>query len=191
TGIGSYISLVLASFMCAIELGLSGAVPIAISIPAMVYWHLLIGIGEAIISALIIFYIYKVKPDLITTESIMVNKLISVNISKYKRPIISILTIIGTLILSISVGFTIGFLSNAPDGLERVLIDQNGEEWVKNLMSPWVPLLSWISNDYVAAIIGIILSIVIMISVFYLIVKYKKRNLTRITNSTKVKEIVK
>ncbi|MFX1321859.1 MAG: energy-coupling factor ABC transporter permease [Promethearchaeota archaeon] len=68
TAIGSYIAIVLASLICGIELGLSGEIPLKIAIPAMVYWHIFIGIGEAIISALIIFYIYKTKPDFITTE---------------------------------------------------------------------------------------------------------------------------
>ncbi|MHA1488082.1 MAG: energy-coupling factor ABC transporter permease [Promethearchaeota archaeon] len=71
TAIGSYIAIVLASFICGVEIGISGNIPIEIAVPAMVYWHLLIGIGEAIISALIVFYIYKVKPDLITTVKIM------------------------------------------------------------------------------------------------------------------------
>jgi len=176
TAIGSYIAIILASFICGIELGIAGAVPIEIAIPTMVYWHLLIGIGEALISALIIFYIYRVKPDFITTESIMINKTISLNISKYKKPIISVLAVIGTLILMIAVGFGIGILSDAPDGLERVLIDQNGESWLDNLISPWIPLLSWITNDYGAAILGIVLSVVIMSSIFYLIIRNKKRN---------------
>ena len=183
TAIGAYISIILAAFICAIELGVSGAVPYGIAIPAMVYWHLLIGIGEAIISSLIIFYIYRVKPDLITTESIMMRKVISVNTSKYRKPLVSVLAVIGTLMLMITVGFTIGILSNAPDGLERVLINQNGEEWLENLVSPLVPLLSWITNDYGAAILGIVLSIAIMTSAFYLIVKYKKRNMMKITES--------
>ncbi len=68
TAIGSYIAIVLASFIAAIEIGISGAIPMEIAIITMVYWHLLIGIGEAVISALIIYYIYKTKPDLITTE---------------------------------------------------------------------------------------------------------------------------
>ena len=68
TAIGSYIAIVLASLICGIELGFSGEIPFKIAIPAMVYWHIFIGIGEAIISALIIFYIYKTKPDFITTE---------------------------------------------------------------------------------------------------------------------------
>ena len=71
TAIGSYISIVLASFICGIEIGISGTIPIEIAVPAMVFWHILIGIGEAIISALIVFYIYKTKPDFITTESIL------------------------------------------------------------------------------------------------------------------------
>jgi cobalt/nickel transport system permease protein len=175
TAFGSYIAIVLASFICAIELGIAGVVPIEIAIPALVYWHLLIGIGEAIISALIIFYIYRVKPEFITTESIMMNKTISLNFNKYKKPIISVLTVIGALMLMIAVGFAIGILSDAPDGLERVLVDQNGESWLDNLISPWIPLLSWITNDYGAAILGIVLSVSIMATTFYLIIRYKKR----------------
>jgi len=176
TAIGSYIAIVLASFMCGIELGLAGAVPLGIAIPAMVYWHILIGIGEAVISALIVFYIYRVKPDLITTESYMENKVILFNITKYKKPIISIVVVVGGLLLMIAVGFTIGILSDAPDGLERVLIDQHGESWLENLVSPWIPLLSWITSDYGAAIVGIVLSVTLISSAFYLIVRYKKKN---------------
>jgi len=71
TGIGSYIAIVLAAFIAGVQIGLSGAIPLEVAIPAMVYWHLIIGIGEGIISALIISFIYKVKPDLITTEAML------------------------------------------------------------------------------------------------------------------------
>ncbi len=93
---------------------------------------------------------------------------------RYKWPIITVLVIIAALMLVLATGFTIGFLSENPDGLERVLIDIHGEEWLENLISPWVPILSWITNDYVAGIIGIILSITLMTGVFYLISKKKK-----------------
>lgn len=71
TGIGSYIAIILAAFACAIEIGIGGAIPVAIIIPAMVFWHLFIGIGEAIISALIVRFIYKAKPELIITEEML------------------------------------------------------------------------------------------------------------------------
>ncbi|MEJ2296749.1 MAG: energy-coupling factor ABC transporter permease, partial [Candidatus Lokiarchaeota archaeon] len=69
TAIGSYIAILLAASVCGVELGLAGAIPMGIAISTMVFWHIFIGIGEAVISGLIIFYIYKVKPDLIITES--------------------------------------------------------------------------------------------------------------------------
>jgi len=68
TAIGAYIAIVFAAFICAVEIGIGGLIPMEIVIPAMVFWHLLIGIGEAIISGLIVWVIYKAKPELITTE---------------------------------------------------------------------------------------------------------------------------
>jgi cobalt/nickel transport system permease protein len=68
TGIASYIAIVLAAFTCGVEIGLGGVIPMEIIVTAMVFWHLIIGIGEAVISALIVLFIYKVKPDLIITK---------------------------------------------------------------------------------------------------------------------------
>jgi len=99
-----------------------------------------------------------------------------VEISRYKWPLITVIVVIAALMFVIAVGFTIGFLSENPDGLERVLIDINGEEWLENLISPWIPILSWVTNDYVAGIIGVVLSIAIMTGVFYLITYLKKRD---------------
>ena len=101
-------------------------------------------------------------------------------INRNKGPIIVILIVITTLMFAIAVGFTIGFLSNDPDGLERVIIDYYGEDWLENLFSPWIPILSWLNNDYVAGIVGVVLSIGVMMTVFYLITRYKKRKLVKL-----------
>ena len=71
TAIGAYIAIVLAAFICGIELSFNNAISFQVAVPAMVFWHLFIGIGEAVISALIVYYIYRVKPDFITTEAIL------------------------------------------------------------------------------------------------------------------------
>lgn len=71
TAIGSYITIVFASFICGIEISIGGIVPIDIAIFSMVFWHLIIALGEGVISALIVYYIYKTKPEFITTESVM------------------------------------------------------------------------------------------------------------------------
>lgn len=99
-----------------------------------------------------------------------------VELSRYKWPLITVVVVVSSLMFVIAVGFTIGFLSENPDGLERVLIDINGEEWLENLISPWIPILSWVTNDYVAGIIGVVLSIAIMTGVFYLITYLKKKD---------------
>ena len=97
--------------------------------------------------------------------------------NRYKWPIITIIIVVAGLMLVIAVGFTIGFLSENPDGLERVLIDYYGEEWLENLFSPWTPFLSWITNDYVAGIIGVVISVAVLMGTFYLITRLKKRKL--------------
>ena len=71
TAIGSYIAIVVAAFFAGVEIGIGGAIPINVIVPVMVFWHLLIGIGEAIISALIVYFIYKVKPEFIMTEELL------------------------------------------------------------------------------------------------------------------------
>jgi hypothetical protein len=83
------------------------------------------------------------------------------------------LLILVILLVMIFIGYPLGILTEDPDGLERVLIDQNGESWLEGLTSVWIPFLSWIENNYIAAIIGVLLSVIIIFSVFKLI-SYKK-----------------
>ncbi|TFG21930.1 MAG: hypothetical protein EU529_12140 [Promethearchaeota archaeon] len=98
-----------------------------------------------------------------------------VELERYKWPIISIIVIIGVLMLMIAIGFMLGILSEDPDGLERALIDIRSEEWLEGLASPWEPILGWIDNDYIAGIIGILLTIFLIIAVFSLISHISKK----------------
>ena len=64
-GIAAWLSVVVASSACALELAISGTSPLRIALPAMAGVHALIGIGEAIITCLVISFVLKVRPDLI------------------------------------------------------------------------------------------------------------------------------
>ena len=86
-----------------------------------------------------------------------------------KRSIILIGIIIGVLMVMLAIGFTIGFLSGDPDGLERSLIDARGEDWVEGLASPWEPIFGWIGNDYIVALLGISITVLLIIVFFELI----------------------
>lgn len=67
TGVAAaaWLSVIAASSVCAVELALSGTSPLNVALPAMAGVHTLIGIGEAIISSLVIGFVLKVRPDLI------------------------------------------------------------------------------------------------------------------------------
>jgi cobalt/nickel transport system permease protein len=63
--LSAWTSVVVASLICAFELALSGTVPLAVAITAMVGWHILIGIGEALITVVAIGYIWRTRPDML------------------------------------------------------------------------------------------------------------------------------
>jgi cobalt/nickel transport system permease protein len=65
TAVAAWSSVVVASFICALELALSGTVPLPVAVAAMVGWHVLIGIGEALITLVTISFIWRTRPDLL------------------------------------------------------------------------------------------------------------------------------
>ena len=64
----SWFSVVLASFFAALELGISGTYEMAVTMKAMVLVHMVIGVGEAIITTAIIAFVDRIRPDLILTN---------------------------------------------------------------------------------------------------------------------------
>lgn len=65
TAAASWMSIVLASLFCAVELACSGLLPLKVALTAMVLVHALIGIGEAVLTCLVVSFVLKVRPDLI------------------------------------------------------------------------------------------------------------------------------
>jgi len=66
----SWLSVVFASFLAALELGISGTYDIGVTIKTMVLVHMVIGVGEAIITTAIIAFIDRIRPDLIITRKL-------------------------------------------------------------------------------------------------------------------------
>ena len=63
--IAAWLSVVVASCACAVELAISGTSPLKVALPAMALVHMLIGAGEAAITYLVVAFVLKVRPDLI------------------------------------------------------------------------------------------------------------------------------
>jgi len=67
--VAAWFSVVLASAVCALELHFSGTSPLKIALPAMTAVHVLIGLGEAIITTVVISVVLASRPDLVATWS--------------------------------------------------------------------------------------------------------------------------
>ncbi|MFB2897300.1 energy-coupling factor ABC transporter permease [Aerosakkonemataceae cyanobacterium BLCC-F50] len=63
--VASWLSVFVAAILTSFELALSGTVPLGIALTAMASWHILIGIGEALITLAAVSFIWRTRPDLI------------------------------------------------------------------------------------------------------------------------------
>lgn len=102
-GIAAGVSVVVAAIACAIELTLSGTAPIDIVLPAMTGIHILIGIGEGLITGGVLTYLATARPDLLPGEQ--------QEFRGWLVPVVSIVLVAGVLSLVASAW---------PDGLEKV-----------------------------------------------------------------------
>jgi cobalt/nickel transport system permease protein len=62
--IAAWTSVVVAAIVCALELATSGTIPLPVALAAMASWHVLIGIGEALISVIVVTFLWRTRPDL-------------------------------------------------------------------------------------------------------------------------------
>jgi len=70
--IAAWFSVVVSSGICALELAFSKTVALNIVFPAMIAVHALIGIGEAVITCLVLGFVLKVRPDLVYKDKELV-----------------------------------------------------------------------------------------------------------------------
>jgi cobalt/nickel transport system permease protein len=105
----SWCSTVLASVCCAGELAWSGTVAWNVGFTAMANVHMLIGLGEAVITALVISAISKTRPDLLSHD----------DPAKPSPPLNSWI-VYGLVVSFALILFVSPFASPWPDGLEKV-----------------------------------------------------------------------
>jgi len=103
-------STVLAAVCCAGELALSGRVAWRVVLPAMGGVHMLIGIGEGVITALVLLAIARARPELleITMDG------------GSRAPLQAGVVVLGLMVALGLAMFVSPFASEWPDGLERV-----------------------------------------------------------------------
>lgn len=65
SAMAAWASVFIASIICSLELAISGTSPLNLALPAMAGVHALIGIGEAIVTVVVLAIVIQIRPDLI------------------------------------------------------------------------------------------------------------------------------
>ena len=111
TAFAAWCSTVAASIACAGQLALSGTAAWAVAFPAMTGVHMLIGVGEALITTLVVAAIDRVRPELLLEQA-------PADLPESHRG----LAVYGLLISLGLVVFLVPFACRWPDGLEKVAV---------------------------------------------------------------------
>ncbi len=108
-GVAAWLSTITASLLVALQLWLSGTSQLQIVVPAMLGVHVLIGLGEAIITVAALAFIEQTRPDLLDSKAVA---------DKGGRSwvVVGVIASLAAVLLS-------PLASASPDGLERVAED--------------------------------------------------------------------
>ena len=108
-GLAAWLSVMTSALATSLQLWLSGTSRLDIVVPAMLFVHALIGIGETLITVAALAFIMKVRPDLLGSESVSSKGGIG-------WVVVGILIALAVVVIS-------PLASADPDGLERVAED--------------------------------------------------------------------
>ena len=124
----SWCSTVLASLTCAGELALSGTLAPAVVFPAMLGTHALIGIGEGLITSLVILTIARTRPDLLETETAPATRCMGWEFLAFG------------LVIALGLAIFVSPYACAwPDGLDKVAQQFGFEGRAATLIKTWIP----------------------------------------------------
>ncbi len=163
--VAGLLSVIFSSIAFVFEYALGGtvAVPLSSVLLAMLSTHLLIGLGEGIITALIVSLLLRVRSDLVYIKT---NEYISNNTS----------SIYGLFILLL-LCFTLitPYASSSPDGLESVaenfgFLETDGLVLFLNDYG-----ISGLNNSFLSTIISAVLGIVVVVGISNVFLKFQKR----------------
>jgi cobalt/nickel transport system permease protein len=109
TAFAAWCSTIAAAISCAGQLALSGTVPLRVALPAMGGIHMLIGLGEAFITTLVVAAVARARPELLLEQT-----------GSRLEPRYGELAARGVLVALGLALFVAPFASSWPDGLEKV-----------------------------------------------------------------------
>ncbi len=150
--VAGWASIFIAALAAALQLALSGTSPANIAVPAMAGIHALIGVGEGLITAGALTFVYNARRDLLVTSN-------TANNSKAIW--------VGGLLIAILLTVLSPLASSHPDGLEWVAEQTGFLEMAQNPVYNIIPdyVLPGVENEAVATIAAGIIGTLIVLGV--------------------------
>jgi cobalt/nickel transport system permease protein len=162
--VGSWLSVVVAAAACAIQLAFSGTVPLGLTLPAMVGVHMLIGIGEGLITAGALAFVAATRRDLLEPASAATGGLRWAGVG---------------LALALTLTFVAPLASPHPDGLERVAEDLGFLGAARGAPYEVIPdyVLPGISNEALATIAAGVVGTLLVAGVAFGVARWRQEAL--------------
>lgn len=154
-GLAAWLAVVASALLAALQLWLSGTSRLEIVVPAMLGVHVLIGLGEALITVAALAFIERTRPDLLDQKAVA---------AKGGRG-----WVYAGVLISLLAVFLSPFASGDPDGLERVAKDigflQSGQAAPYAILPGYtIPFLGETAlSTIVAGIVGALVLLGLMI----------------------------
>lgn len=162
--LGAWLAVVIGAAATALQLAVSGTSPLNVALPAMVGVHVLIGIGEALITVGALTLIARTRPDLLTGGA-----------AANGQRSAAVVTV-GLAIALVTAIFSFA-ASPAPDGLERVAA-QHG--FIGRALQPVYSILPdytipFIANPTLSSIMAVLLGTLVVFGVALIVGRSLRR----------------
>lgn len=200
--IASWLSVVLASVACSLELAVSDTVSLGLALPAMASVHMIIAIGEALITTAVIGAVIASRPDLIKSLDLTHRMERSPRLSpdavnagagtgpvgmgrgRFWAFVAAALVVAFALALFVS-----PFASSSPDGLERVAVEEGfetaaAEEPVWSLSPLFDYQMPGIENERVATAVAGTLGVAALFALIVLLGRALGRRRSMVLSQT-------
>jgi cobalt/nickel transport system permease protein len=159
---GAWLSVVVAAAACAVQLAFSGTSPLGVVLPAMAGVHVLIGIGEGVITVGALAFIAAVRRDLLepTTAATGGLRWAAVGIA-----------------VALAVTLLAPLASPHPDGLERVAEDRGFIETAQDAPYEIIPdyVLPGVSNEALATVAAGIVGTLVVAGVAFAVARLRRQ----------------
>jgi cobalt/nickel transport system permease protein len=180
--VAAWVTVVLAALLTSLQLIASGTASAALVIPAMTGVHMLIGVGEGLITAAALSFILATRPDLLPAW-------LNDELSGKRRPITTGQILGAGLGIAVLLALLSPLASSAPDGLEAVLERLgSGDGSGPSATSPLgvlpdytIPGLEGGFSTILAGLVGVLIVVALGYSIATLI--RRRRAIGRDTNS--------